>query len=79
MGSVRRTSWYENCSVLPAGRLLGASPALSWVILQLLAKAQIVSPGTVKKHVRHIIAKLEVSDRTQAAVRAIELGLLTSR
>jgi DNA-binding NarL/FixJ family response regulator len=26
--------------------------------------------------VRHIIAKLGVSDRTQAAVRAMELGLL---
>jgi DNA-binding NarL/FixJ family response regulator len=57
-------------------------------ILQLLAQGRtnpqiarelVVSPGTVKNHVRHIIAKLEVSDRTQAAVRAIELGLLTSR
>lgn len=57
-------------------------------ILQLLAQGQtnpqiarelVVSPGTIKNHVRHIIAKLEVSDRTQAAVRAIELGLLTSR
>jgi DNA-binding NarL/FixJ family response regulator len=33
--------------------------------------------GTVKAHVQHIIAKLEVSDRTQAAVRATELGLLS--
>ena len=57
-------------------------------ILQLLAQGRtnpqiagelVVSPGTVKNHVRHIIAKLGVSDRTQAAVRAIELGLLTSR
>jgi DNA-binding NarL/FixJ family response regulator len=57
-------------------------------ILRLLAQGQtnpqiarelVVSPGTVKNHVRHIIAKLGVSDRTQAAVRAIELGLLTSR
>ncbi|NWF78969.1 MAG: response regulator transcription factor [Chloroflexi bacterium] len=35
-----------------------------------------ISPGTVKIHVEHIIAKLGVSDRTQAAVRAIELRLL---
>jgi two-component system, NarL family, response regulator LiaR len=35
-----------------------------------------ISRGTVKIHVQHIIAKLGVSDRTQAAVRAIELGLL---
>lgn len=35
-----------------------------------------ISTGTVKVHVEHIIAKLQVSDRTQAAVRAIEIGLL---
>lgn len=35
-----------------------------------------VSAGTVKNHVQSIIAKLGVSDRTQATVRAIELGLL---
>ncbi|EFO80902.1 two component LuxR family transcriptional regulator [Oscillochloris trichoides DG-6] len=35
-----------------------------------------ISVGTVKIHVEHIIAKLGVSDRTQAAVRAIDLGLL---
>jgi DNA-binding NarL/FixJ family response regulator len=31
--------------------------------------------GTVKTHVRHILGKLSVSDRTQAAVRALRLGL----
>ena len=36
-----------------------------------------VSLATVKVHVGHIIAKLGVSDRTQAAVRAIHLGLLS--
>jgi len=35
-----------------------------------------VSTLTVKTHVQRIIGKLEVSDRTQAAVRAVELGLL---
>ncbi|MEI7770373.1 MAG: response regulator transcription factor [Chloroflexales bacterium] len=35
-----------------------------------------ISLGTVKIHVEHIISKLGVSDRTQAAVRALELGLL---
>jgi len=35
-----------------------------------------VSVSTVKNHVEHILAKLGVSDRTQAAVHAIELGLL---
>jgi DNA-binding NarL/FixJ family response regulator len=35
-----------------------------------------VSVGTVKVHVEHIIGKLNVTDRTQAAVRAVSLGLL---
>jgi DNA-binding NarL/FixJ family response regulator len=35
-----------------------------------------VSVGTIKVHVEHIIAKLGVSDRTQAAVRAVQLGLV---
>ena len=41
-----------------------------------IAKNLTISSGTVRIHVQHIIAKLEVSDRTQAAVRASELGLL---
>ena len=36
-----------------------------------------LSLATVKVHVGHIIAKLGVSDRTQAVVRAIHLGLLS--
>jgi DNA-binding NarL/FixJ family response regulator len=56
-------------------------------VLQLLATGQtnqqiahtlVISKGTVKVHVERIIRKLGVSDRTQAAVRAIELGLLTT-
>ena len=35
-----------------------------------------MSVGSVKNRVQSVIAKLEVSDRTQATVRAIELGLL---
>ncbi len=41
-----------------------------------IAEQLFISAGTVKIHVQHIIAKLGVSDRTQAAVRSIELGLL---
>ncbi len=53
-------------------------------VLKLLAQGQTnpqiaedlaISRGTVKMHVQNIIAKLGVSDRTQAAVRAIELGI----
>ena len=41
-----------------------------------IAQNLMVSRGTVKIHVQHIISKLGVSDRTQAAVRAIEAGLI---
>jgi DNA-binding NarL/FixJ family response regulator len=41
-----------------------------------IAEELVISLGTVKNHVEHIIAKLGVSDRTQAVVRALELGIL---
>ena len=41
---------------------------------QQIAESLNISKGTAKVHVERIIRKLEVSDRTQAAVRAIELG-----
>jgi DNA-binding NarL/FixJ family response regulator len=55
-------------------------------VLKLLSQGQtnpqiahnlLVSRGTIKIHVQHIISKLGVSDRTQAAVRAIEAGVLS--
>jgi DNA-binding NarL/FixJ family response regulator len=42
---------------------------------QEIARNLLLSTSPVKNHVRQIIAKLGVSDRTQAAVRAVELGL----
>lgn len=41
-----------------------------------IAGALSIGSGTVKSHVEHIIAKLGAADRTQAAVRAVQLGLL---
>lgn len=41
-----------------------------------IAETLVISRGTAKNHVEHIITKLGVSDRTQAVVRALELGLL---
>ena len=41
-----------------------------------IARCLTISNHTVKSHVEHILAKLDVSDRTHAAVRAIELGYL---
>ncbi len=46
---------------------------------QQIARNLLISTSTIKKHVRRIISKLGVSDRTQAAVRAIELGLRSER
>ena len=73
-----------------SGSLAGPPPrrltAREIEVLRLMAQGQTnrqiarnltVSPGTVRVHVQHIIAKLEVSDRTHAAVRASELGLLS--
>jgi NarL family two-component system response regulator LiaR len=44
-----------------------------------IAQSLSISRATAKVHVERIIRKLEVSDRTQAAVRAIELGLIPSK
>lgn len=41
-----------------------------------IAQELMVSLSTVKTHVQRIIRKLGVSDRTQASVKAIEMGLL---
>ena len=41
-----------------------------------IAEGFVISVGTVKNHVEHIISKLEASDRTQAVVRALELRLI---
>lgn len=41
-----------------------------------IAKELHLSLSTVKRHIEHILPKLKVSDRTQAAVKAIEMGLL---
>jgi DNA-binding NarL/FixJ family response regulator len=69
----------------PPGRLPHSLTKRELEVLRLLAQGQtnqeiaqglVVSPLTVKTHVQRIIGKLGVSDRTQAAVRAAELGLL---
>ena len=41
-----------------------------------IAQILVISPGTAKNHVEHIIQQLGVSDRTQAVVKALELGIL---
>ena len=67
-----------------AGRLEGLLTPREVEVLRLLSRGQtnpqiahnlMISRGTAKIHVQHIISKLGVSDRTQAAVHAIEAGL----
>jgi LuxR family transcriptional regulator, maltose regulon positive regulatory protein len=43
---------------------------------QAIAEELVVTLETVKSHVAHILGKLGVANRTQAVVRARELGLL---
>ncbi len=40
-----------------------------------IAKELHLSLSTVKRHLEHILPKLKVSDRTQAAVKAVKMGL----
>ena len=42
---------------------------------QEIATALVVTPGTVKLHVSHILSKLGVKSRTQAILHARDLGL----
>ena len=43
---------------------------------RMIGQTLVISPGTAKNHVEHIIQKLGVSDRTQAVVKALEMGIL---
>lgn len=76
---------------LPPATSMSAAPAANPLspreqqVLRLLARGRTnreiaaeltITQHTVKVHVEHILSKLEVSHRTQAAVRAMELGYL---
>jgi DNA-binding NarL/FixJ family response regulator len=75
-------------SMVPAAQMEGLVEPLSereLEILALIAKGDsnkeiasqlFIAEGTVKNHVTHILGKLGVRDRTQAALKARELGLL---
>ena len=43
-----------------------------------IAEAFVISEGTVKTHVKRILAKLDLRDRTQAAAFAYETGFVQS-
>jgi DNA-binding NarL/FixJ family response regulator len=70
---------------VPAGRLSDLLTPRELEVLQRLtlgrtnsaiAQDLTISVGTAKSHVQRVIQKLGVSDRTQAAVRAVELRLV---
>jgi DNA-binding NarL/FixJ family response regulator len=44
-----------------------------------IAEALFISDNTVKTHVRHILEKLDASNRSEAVIRAIQMGLLGNR
>jgi DNA-binding NarL/FixJ family response regulator len=71
----------------PAGLPSETLTAREREVLQLVAQGKTnreigellsIRPGTAKVHVERILAKLGVADRTQAAVRGLELGLVKS-
>jgi ATP/maltotriose-dependent transcriptional regulator MalT len=45
---------------------------------QEIAETLVIAPNTVKRHIGHILAKLGVSNRTQALVQARKIGLISS-
>ena len=76
-------------AILPAGLSVRSQPPTMSTrerqVLGLIARGNTnrqigevleISPGTVRKHVERILAKLNVVDRTQAAVRASELKII---
>ena len=46
---------------------------------QQIAETLFITPGTVRVHIHAILQKLEVRDRTQAAIVAIQKGLIDSK
>lgn len=68
-----------------SGAVVGLTPREREVLLLIargysnaeIAEAFVVSEGTVKTHVKRILGKLEVRDRTQAAVFAFDSGFVT--
>jgi DNA-binding NarL/FixJ family response regulator len=75
----------QRTPVSPAGSLLEPLSPREREVLRCLAEGMsnkeigrrlVISEGTVKNHMSQVLCKLQVMDRTQAALRARDLGLL---
>ena len=78
-------SEFARLSPRPAGALAEPLSEREIEVLRLVARGAsnkeiaselVIAEGTVKNHITSILAKLEVTDRTEAAVKARELGLI---
>uniref|UniRef100_A0A831TFK3 PAS domain S-box protein n=1 Tax=Thermorudis peleae TaxID=1382356 RepID=A0A831TFK3_9BACT len=82
LGSFASTSGERHAAVIPEPLSKREREVLRYLAQGLtnreIADTLHVSQGTVKAHVESIIGKLGVANRTQAVVRALELGLLVS-
>ena len=56
-------------------RARGAGPVARGFANKRIARELGIAEKTVKTHVGHVLAKLGVTDRTQAAVHAVRAGL----
>lgn len=74
--AVRSTGAGSGSTLLSERELEVLSCVVDGLTNQEIAVKLTVSPETIKTHMRHIMEKLSVSDRTQAAVRALRDGLL---
>jgi PAS domain S-box-containing protein len=74
---LRRTGALRVANLTPRDRQILQLVVAGWTNPQIGIELHL-STGTVRNHVARILRKLDVSDRTQAAARAVELGLATS-
>ena len=79
--------WPAAAAVLAIGGLYAALPQslivgprwMFFSIMVVLLIPTIISHRTAQTHINNILDKLKVKNRTQAVVKAIELGILESK
>src|SRR5215204_4961344 len=79
-GALRRAAAGATRPRRPGGRpddpgAGGAAPARPRLTNAEMAEEMVIGEGTVKTHVAHVLAKLDLRDRVQAVIFAYESGL----